>query len=236
MNPDIAVQLARVRARLHAACLAAARPPESVRLLAVSKTRPAEDVRTAARAAQLDFGENYAQELRDKAREVGANPEFSGLRWHFIGHLQRNKARYVAGVCELVHTVDTLELAQELARRAPHAQGVLVQVNVGDEASKSGVAVDEALRLCEALMLVPNLAVRGLMTIPPAREDPAEVAPFFRILRELAEEGRRRGLPLVELSMGMSSDFEVAVAEGSTIVRVGTSIFGARAKPTLSES
>lgn len=227
MNDPIALHLAQVRARLDAACAAAGRDPGAVRLLAVSKTRPAADVLAAARAGQVDFGENYAQELRDKVREV-ADSDAPQLRWHFIGHLQKNKVRYVAGVATLVHTVDSVELAQELGRRSPTPQGVLIQVNVGDEASKSGVRVDQALALCEAVAAVPNVAVRGLMTIPPARENPAEVAPFFRALRELAEEGRRRGLPLVELSMGMSSDFEVAIAEGATLVRVGTAIFGAR--------
>ncbi|MCB9763444.1 MAG: YggS family pyridoxal phosphate-dependent enzyme [Alphaproteobacteria bacterium] len=220
--------LQRVRARLDAACAASGRDPASVGLIAVSKTRPLDDVLAAARAGQRLFGENYAQELRDKAAALAEQSNPPPVAWHFIGHLQRNKVRYVVNTAALIHTVDSLRLAGEIAKRAEHPQAILAQVNVGDEASKSGVAVDEALALCEQLDGLEGVALRGLMTIPPAVADPADAAVHFRTLAELAAEGRRRGLPLTELSMGMSSDFEVAIAHGATLVRVGTAIFGPR--------
>ncbi len=234
-HTEIAGRLAAVEARVAAACAAAGRERSEVRLLAVSKTKPAALIRAALDAGQRDFGENYAQELRDKARAFeGAAP---APRWHFIGHLQRNKVKYVVGRAALLHAVHSLRLGEAIGRRAGgHPQAVLVEVNVGGEASKSGVRPAEALGLCEALAAVEGVSVRGLMAIPPRREDPADAAPFFRELAALAAEGRRRGLALTELSMGMSHDFEVAIACGATIVRVGTAIFGARdrAQPAAS--
>ena len=214
---SIAENLEAIRARVDAACLSAGRAPSEVRLLAVSKTKPLAQLREAYEAGQRLFGENYAQELRDKAREL------EGVEWHFIGHLQRNKVKYVAGVATLVHAVDSLRLGEALASRSP-GQGVLVEVNVGEEASKSGVLPGQVLELCQRLSAL-DLRVAGLMTIPPAEGDPA---PHFATMAELASEGRRQGLDLRELSMGMSSDFEVAIAHGATLVRVGTAIFGAR--------
>lgn len=214
---SIAENLEAIRARVDAACLSAGRAPSEVRLLAVSKTKPLAQLREAYEAGQRLFGENYAQELRDKAREL------EGVEWHFIGHLQRNKVKYVAGVATLVHAVDSLRLGEALASRSP-GQGVLVEVNVGEEASKSGVLPGQVLELCQRLSAL-DLRVAGLMTIPPAEGAPA---PHFATMAELASEGRRQGLDLRELSMGMSSDFEVAIAHGATLVRVGTAIFGAR--------
>ncbi len=220
----IAEALAAVRARLDAALHDARRLPGSVRLVAVSKKKSEAMIREAYAAGQRDFGESYAQELRDKARALA---DLTDLRWHFIGHLQANKAKYVAPVAALVHALDDVALGRELAKRAGGRNlPVLVEINVGGEAQKSGVLPQAAFELCRQLLEVPTLELRGLMCLPPEGE-PAR--PFFAKLRELgAELSRQLGQPLPELSMGMSADFEDAVREGSTIVRVGTAIFGER--------
>ena len=216
---SIAERLAGIRTRMDAACAAAGRDTNSVRLVAVSKTKPLSAIAEAHAAGQVVFGENYAQELRDKARE---KPE---VEWHFIGHLQRNKAKYVAGTAALVHAVDSVRLARELGKRAP--TDILVEVNVGEEVSKAGVLPLEALSLCKELSALDGVRLRGLMTIPPVDDTPGK---HFKVLADLAAEGRRQGLPLTELSMGMSADFEVAIAHGATLVRVGSAIFGARSR------
>ncbi len=218
---SIADNLAQVRARIVAAAAAAGRDPATVRLIAVSKVQPVDAIRAALDAGQVDFGENYAQELRDKADLLGPTP-----RWHFIGALQRNKVKYVVGRAELVHDVDSLALAEELGKRAlPRAIGVLLGVNIGREDQKSGVLPEACLELAHAVHRIPGVALRGLMCIPPADCDPA---PPFAALAALAASGRAEGLPLDTLSMGMSHDYEVAIAHGATLVRVGTAIFGAR--------
>lgn len=222
---SIADNLAHVRAAVRDAAVAAGRDPASVTLIAVSKTRPVEDLREAFAAGQRDFGENYAQELRDKADLLG--PDY---RWHYVGALQRNKVKYVVGRAALVHDVDGLALAEEIGKRSgPRATGVLLGVNIGREPQKSGVLPEETLALAKAVAGVAGVQLRGLMCIPPPTEDPADAAPFFAELADLAARGRAEGLPLTELSMGMSHDFPVAVAKGATLVRVGTAIFGARA-------
>ena len=214
----IAENVARIRAEL----------PMGVRLIAVSKTRAPEAVREAMAAGQLDFGENYAQELRDKADLV------PGARWHFIGALQRNKVKYVVGRAELIHDVDSVELAEEIGKRSGDRKtGVLVGVNFGEE-QKSGVPARAALDLCRALAAIGGIELRGLMCIPPASDDPEAAAPFFAELADLAARGRADGLPLTELSMGMSHDWAVAVRLGATLIRVGTAIFGARAPKATS--
>ncbi len=211
---SIAANLAAIRAEL----------PSHATLVAVSKTRPAEAVREALSAGQVHFGENYAQELRDKAEQLGQGPI-----WHFIGSLQRNKVKYVVGRATLVHDVDSLALAEEIGKRSgDRVTGILVGVNMG-EAQKSGVAPAAVLDLCKAVVGLPGVALRGLMTIPPATDDPEDAAPYFAELAELAARGRAAGLPLHELSMGMSHDWRVAVRHGATWVRVGTAIFGERA-------
>ncbi len=210
---SIADNLAVIRAAL----------PPTVTLVAVSKTRPASIVAEALTAGHVDFGENYAQELRDKADELGPGP-----RWHFIGSLQRNKVKYVVGRAILIHDVDSIELAEEIGKRSGSTPtAILVGVNMG-ELQKSGVPTARALEFARALMRVPGVSLRGLMTIPPATEDPAAAAPYFAELAALAAVGRADGLPLHELSMGMSHDWAVAIAHGATLVRVGTAIFGAR--------
>lgn len=209
---ELAANLAAITTRL----------PAGVTLVAVSKTRPASDVSAAILAGHLHFGENYAQELRDKFDRC------PGARWHFVGALQRNKVKYVVGRAELVHDVDSLALAEEIGKRSlPRETGVLVGVNLG-EAQKSGVPAPAALDLCAQVSKVPGVRLRGLMCIPPPAEDPGRSAPYFEELADLAARGRAAGLPLHELSMGMSHDWPVAVRHGATFIRVGTAIFGAR--------
>lgn len=217
----IAQRLSAIRDRMDAACVAAGRSPSDVQLIAVSKTKPDAMILEALAAGHTAFGENYAQELRDKAQSI----EDPRVQWHFIGHLQRNKVRYVAGRTALIHAVDSVRLGAEINKRSPAVQPVLVEVNVGGEASKSGVPADQALALCAELHAMERLDVQGLMTIPPASGDPG---PLFAHLASLAEQGRAQGLPLKHLSMGMSGDFETAIAHGATLVRVGSAIFGAR--------
>ena len=207
--------LARVRENIARACAKAGRAPGSVKLIAVSKLQPAEKLREAAEAGQRAFGENYAQELRDKSAALAE------VEWHFLGALQTNKVKLVAGRAALIHTCDRLALAQEIAKRAPAGgQRVLLEVNIGGEPQKAGVLPGEAAALLDQVRALSGLRCEGLMCIPPAEGDPR---PHFAALRELA--GR---LQLAELSMGMSADYPVAIEEGATLVRVGTAIFGER--------
>ena len=226
---EIAARLADVRRQIEQAAANAGRPG-GVRLLAVSKTKPADAIRAAYAAGQREFGENYAQELAQKAEALR---DLDGIVWHFIGRLQRNKAKQVVQVAQAVHTVDRAELAAELGKRAAAAGvmvRVLVEVNVSGEASKGGCAPADLGAVLAAVRAAPSLTAVGLMTIPPDTDDPNEARPFFAALRRLRDEhGGAAALP--ELSMGMTHDFPVAIEEGSTIVRVGTAIFGARAKP-----
>jgi len=206
----VAERVAAIRAEL----------PAGVTLVAVSKTQPAEAIREAYAAGQRDFGENYAQEWRDKADALA---DLADLRWHFIGGLQTNKVKYLAGRVAAIHTVDRVELAREISKRFA-AKGavarVYLEVNVGGEASKSGCGPDEVPALAAAARGLPAIEVVGLMAIPPPEDDPR---PHFRTLRALRDR-----LGLAGLSIGMSADWRVAVEEGSTCVRVGTAIFGER--------
>jgi pyridoxal phosphate enzyme (YggS family) len=225
----IADGLARVRARIAAAEQAAGRARGSARLVAVSKKMTADDVRAALAAGQRAFGENYAQELAAKRGEVAD----LALRWHFIGRLQRNKAKLVAGQVALVHAVDTAELATELARRAAGSvQPVLLSVNVAGEDSKGGVIAETAAvaAAARAIAAVTGIRLDGLMTMPPPADDPEASRGPFTALRALRDRLQQElGLALPVLSMGMSGDFEVAIACGATHVRIGTAIFGSRA-------
>jgi pyridoxal phosphate enzyme (YggS family) len=227
--PDLDHNLAAVQQRIALAAQLASRDPRSVTLLAVSKTFPAEDVRAAHAAGQHAFGENYVQEALTKI-ETLADLRAS-LEWHFIGPLQSNKTRPVAENFDWVHSVDRLKIAQRLAEQRPaHLPplNVCLQVNVSGEASKVGVTPAEAVETAHAIAALPQLRLRGLMSIPePAETIDAQRVPH-RQLRELFEQLRADGLELDTLSMGMSSDLEAAVLEGATIVRVGTAIFGAR--------
>jgi pyridoxal phosphate enzyme (YggS family) len=216
----IAANVAGIEARIAAACTRVGRRPEEVTLVAVSKTQPAAAVDAAIAAGLTVVGENKVQEARDK------HPEVRGAaRWHLIGHLQSNKAKDAVRLFDLIHTVDSLALAEKLARAAEGAgkrQDILLQVNVGGEEQKSGIAPEEAEALLRGVRGLESLQLRGLMTIPPALS-PEETRPYFAQLR-----GIRDTLGLEHLSMGMSEDFEVAIEEGSTIVRIGRAIFGAR--------
>jgi PLP dependent protein len=226
---SIASNLQDIQGRIRSAALAGCREPASVRLVAVSKTRPAGDVREACRAGQVIFGENYVQELVAKAAEVT-----EAVEWHFIGHLQSNKVRQLAGLVTMIHSVDRLSLAQEVSRqwgRLGRCCDILVQVNLSGEASKSGTTEAEALQLVSAIATLEHVRIRGLMTMPPFFDDPEAARPFFAELLRLSQRIEAEGIPGVEmreLSMGMSGDFEAAIREGATLVRVGTSIFGAR--------
>ena len=227
---DLADNIARVRERIDAACWRAGRSPGNVKLVAVSKTVPPERVRLAYEAGVRDFGENRVQEADSKRAALSDLT----VTWHLIGHLQSNKAKLARELFHYVHSVDSLRLAQKLHQAAPcegDRLAVLIEVNLGGEASKSGVREDEVLPLAEQIGGLATLELRGLMTLPPFADDPEQTRPFFRRLRELARRVEAAGLPAVsmqELSMGMSHDFEVAIEEGATLIRVGTAIFGAR--------
>lgn len=224
---DVRRALESVHDRIAAASARAGRDPAGVRLVAVAKTVPAARVLEALAAGQDLFGENRVQEAVAKIAAVGP-----GARWHLVGHLQENKARRAVGAFELIHSVDDLDLAREIAKRAASigvVQAVLVQVNLAHERTKSGTEAAGTIPLIEAMRDLPNVDVRGLMTIPPPSDEPESSRAWFRRLRELRDEATvRTGLPLPELSMGMTDDFEVAVEEGATLVRVGRAIFGER--------
>jgi len=232
---SIAENIVRIRERVQSAAACAGRDSDSVILMAVSKTFPAEAIREAYAAGIRVFGENRVQEFAGKAEALR---DLSDARWHMIGHLQSNKAAKAAELFYGVDSVDSLKLAEKLndaARAAGKKLGVLLEINVGGEAAKSGIDLQSTeleQMLIEAHKLT-NLEFRGLMTIPPYTEDPQDARPYFRKLRELREHLLERSFAaasLNELSMGMSHDFEVAIEEGSTCVRVGTAIFGERQK------
>jgi PLP dependent protein len=226
---DLARNLQAVHSRIADAAQAAGRDPASIRLLAVSKTFPADDVRATFGAGQSAFGENYVQEALAKIEALADLR--AGIEWHFIGPLQSNKTRLVAEHFDWVHSVDRLKIAQRLAEQRPAnlaPLNVCLQINVSGEASKSGVAPADAPALAREIATLPRLALRGLMSIPELSEDVDAQRAAHRTLRELFETLRAQGLALDTLSMGMSADLEAAVLEGATVVRIGTAIFGAR--------
>ena len=202
---------------------------QSVRLVAVSKTKPAEDIMEAYEAGIRDFGENKVQELTQKYEELPKD-----IRWHLIGHLQRNKVKYVIGKTYLIHSVDSLRLAQEIEKEAEKKNvdvDILIQVNISQEESKFGIPANEAKGLIEEVSKMPHINIRGLMTIAPECEDPEDVREVFAALRKLSidiESFNRDNNFNCELSMGMSGDYKVAISEGATYVRIGSSIFGRR--------
>ena len=225
----IANNLQLVRNRIQAACAQTGRPADSVTLLAVSKTFPAVTVRDAFHAGQRWFGENYVQEALDKIAELADLRE--QITWHLIGPLQSNKTRMVAEHFDWVQSVDRLKIAQRLSEQRPaHLPPlqVCIQVNTSGEESKSGVAPGEALALAQAVTALPRLQLRGVMALPAPSPDPAVQAEALAQVRVVFEQLRAAGLPLDVLSMGMSADLEAAVAQGSTMVRVGTALFGQR--------
>ena len=226
---SIAANLAQVNSRMAAAALRAGRSPASVRLVAVSKTMAAAAVDQAAAAGQAIFGENYVQELTAKSAAVRSEVE-----WHFVGHLQSNKVRQIAGLVTMIHSVDRLSLAVEIDRQWENlgkSCEILVQVNLSGEASKSGTTTQAALELVREISKLQHVRVMGLMTMPPFFDNPDEARPFFRELKLLADRVAAEAFPGVsmsELSMGMSGDFEAAIEEGATLVRIGSAIFGER--------
>ncbi|OGU14509.1 MAG: YggS family pyridoxal phosphate enzyme [Geobacteraceae bacterium GWC2_53_11] len=225
----IAINLARINGRIQAAAEGAGRDPATVRLVAVSKTRPAADIIAAFHAGQVLFGENYIQELVPKLAEVQ-----EPVQWHVIGHLQSNKVKYFAGQVAMIHSVDRLSLAEEIDRqwgKLGKTCDILIQVNISGEASKSGTTEEGAIQLVRECALLPNIRVKGLMTMPPFFDDPEAARPYFAELRQLGQTIaalKITGVEMSELSMGMSGDFEAAIQEGATLVRVGTAIFGER--------
>ncbi len=225
----IAENIRNIQERIAVAARRVHRDPSSVKLIVVTKTIGGERIREAVAAGAMVLGENRVQEARDKIAELG--PIAS---WHLIGHLQTNKAKYAVTLFYLIHSVDSLALARELDRQAAKhgkTQDVLIEVNISGEASKAGVDAEDAKVLIREAANLKNIRIQGLMTIPPYTEDPEASRPVFRRLRDLAQDIAKEQIPNVamkELSMGMSGDFEVAVEEGATLVRVGTAIFGKR--------
>lgn len=219
----------RVVERVHSAARRAGRDPAEIIIMGATKAVDVNRIRAAISAGLQHIGENYVQEALRKYEVIG-----DAVTWHFIGHLQRNKAKYVVRFCSMVHSVDRLSLAQELSKRAvalERVMDVLIEVNLAGEESKSGVSPDKTVDLIRSVAPLEGIRIRGLMCIPPYLPDPEDVRPYFRQLRELAERINRAGIPEVEmeyLSMGMSHDFEVAIEEGANIVRIGTAIFGPR--------
>jgi PLP dependent protein len=232
LHAQIASNLAAVRARIAQAAAASQRSPDDIRLVAVSKTFGLDSIRAAIAAGQRDFGENRVQEALPKIEALAAEP----VRWHLIGHLQSNKAKKAARPFDAIHSIDSVDLLKmvdEAARDSRRSPELLVQVDLAGEATKFGAPVDTARAILEAATSLSSARVVGLMVLPPFSEDPEDARPYFRRLRELRDDCLREGIPpamLRELSMGMSHDFEIAIAEGATLVRVGTAIFGSRTR------
>lgn len=228
---SISDNLQAVSADIRAAALASGRDPQQLRLLAVSKTFPADAVIDAAEAGQHSFGENYLQEALEKIQEVKAKKPQLQLEWHFIGPIQSNKTRPIAEHFAWVHSVDREKIAQRLSEQRPAempALNICLQVNISGEASKSGVLPDEALALAQKIVLLPGLHLRGLMAVPEASDDEQVQRQAFRQLKQLSDSIHAAGIALDTLSMGMSGDMHAAIAEGSTMLRIGTAIFGNR--------
>jgi hypothetical protein len=210
--------------------VAAGRDPDSVRLVAVSKTKPVALIREAVAAGVTIIGESYVQEARDKFSALSHLP----VSWHFIGHLQTNKVKYVIRMFDLIHSVDSLKLALEIDKQAEKIdkiQNILIQVNIGEELSKSGISPRNTRTLVDTIAPLAHVRVKGLMALPPFFDDPEKAAPYFKALRLLRDDLQKTGIAAVsldELSMGMTGDFEAAIAEGATLVRIGTALFGER--------
>jgi pyridoxal phosphate enzyme (YggS family) len=224
-----ASRLQRVRERMAQAAQRSGRDPADVQLVAVSKTKSVEQIREALAAGVSALGENYVQELLAKRERVADDVE-----WHFVGHLQRNKAKYLAPFCALIHGVDSRRLAAEISKRAEQndrTQPCLIEVKLSEEETKFGLSGESVLSLAQEMLSLPRLELRGLMVMPPYSDDPEASRPYFVRMRELQQQLADQGIPADncrELSMGMTQDFEVAIGEGATIVRVGTAIFGPR--------
>ena len=228
-------QVRKVRQRIEAATQAALRNVDCVTLLAVSKGHSANSIRAVAEAGVRDIGESYLQEALEKQEQLRDTTQALGLTWHFIGRLQANKTRVIAAHFDWVHGVERLKIAERLSEQRPfHALplNVCLQVNIGGEASKGGVSVSELPALAAAVAVLPRLKLRGLMCIPPDEEDPTRQRMWFAAMRRALEELNAAGAELDTLSMGMTGDFEAAILEGATLVRIGTALFGERPRTT----
>lgn len=222
----VAENIARLRERIYNRALKAGRKPEEITLVAVTKTVDASRIMEAIEAGITDFGESYVQEAREKIPLIDAN-----VAWHMIGHLQTNKAKYVVPLFSMIHSVDSARLAGEISEQAiKHGKimGVLIQVKIGRDDTKAGITPEELPQVLEAVSSLKGIILNGLMTIPPYFSDPEKARPFFSGLRELRDKHLSASSSLLHLSMGMSDDFEVAIDEGATILRIGTALFGGR--------
>jgi pyridoxal phosphate enzyme (YggS family) len=222
--------------RISRAAMRSGRGPEEVRLVAVTKTVGADMVRRAVEAGLREFGENRVQEAKSKILELKSLVPDSRITWHLVGHLQRNKAKTAVEIFDLIHSVDSVDLAvalNEHAGRADKVQRVLVQVKLAPEETKHGIEKKDLFRCLDSVAGMQNLKTEGLMTIPPFFDDPGMSRPYFRQLRDMREEAEEEGFRLKELSMGMTNDFEVAIEEGATIVRIGSAIFGERKREAI---
>ncbi len=219
---SVGQNLAFVKRSIEIACQKAKRNPSEVTLIAVSKTKPSQIIREAFEQKQFDFGENYVQEFNQKVSQLSDLK----IKWHFIGHLQKRKVRDIVGQVALIHSVDSFDLASEINKRAEQkgiVQNCLLQVQQGDEGTKSGLNPNKISDVLKRTDLLSHIKISGLMALPPFNDDPEKVRPYFKALRELKDD-----LKLTELSMGMSHDFTVAIEEGATMVRVGSAVFGER--------
>ncbi len=218
--------LSRVRERIERAAQKAGRDPKEIKLVAVSKTVEVARIKEAIEAGVSILGENYVQEAEKKIEALG-----KPVSWHFIGHLQSNKVRYAVGLFDVIHSIDSIPLAEELNRRAEQPDRVIkgmIEVNLSKEATKFGTDEEKVLNLAKRIQSSKHLSLEGLMTMPPYFDSPEMSRPYYVALRELKERMTKEGIPMKELSMGMSNDFEIAIEEGATYVRVGTAIFGPR--------
>ena len=227
MAASVDENLLKVNERIMQACRKAGRDPAEIKLLAVTKNVLVKQVKEAVDAGLRLFGENYVQEATEKIKKV----KLASVKWHFIGHLQKNKAKDAVGLFDMIHSVDKLGLAKELNKRTEEPLEILMQINIGDEKSKNGVSIKDAPELAREIGKLKNIVLKGLMAIPPYQEDAEKTRPYFTTLRRVAERINKQRFPgvlLSELSMGMSHDFEVAIEEGATYIRVGTALFGER--------
>ena len=223
---SIKENLLKVMERIERAARRGGRDPKEIRLVAVSKTVEAARIKEAIEAGVSILGENYVQEAQKKIEEIGRP-----VAWHFIGHLQSNKAKYAVRIFDMIHSIDSLTLAEELNRRAEQVgqvAKVMIEVNISGEATKFGTDEDRVMNIAKGILNLSHLSLGGLMTMPPYFDSPEMSRPYYIKLRELKEKMIKEGIPMKGLSMGMSNDFEVAIEEGATYVRVGTAIFGQR--------
>ncbi|HBG46984.1 MAG TPA: YggS family pyridoxal phosphate-dependent enzyme [Deltaproteobacteria bacterium] len=223
----ITENILQINDRISRAARKAGRDPGEITLIAVTKTVETKRIKEAISAGLRVFGENYVQEAQEKMGKI----KDKHLKWHFIGHLQKNKAKLAIELFDMIHTVESVDLAKELNKRAQEPLDILIQVNIAREKTKGGVDAEGAVKLAKAISAMPNLRLRGLMSIPPFFEQAEMSRPYFAMLRRLAERINKEKFPGVfirDLSMGMSNDFEVAIEEGATMIRIGTAIFGSR--------